>query len=256
MALFYVLVMLTLGYYQASNIIAESIKLKLSTGYVTYAHLALIGFKLILESGFVCTLICVVFYITAWLLDCFLWLFNVDEWAVPLLFKILQYKLYDSEIRIYQLLILFIAVLICRGKIKDNQNNIDYSIIRQHDSIFDITMDAFLRQKLVKISLTSRKVYVGIVYSEQFKQVDLGSIAIIPILSGARDKDSLIIHFDCNYSSVYKKIGLCDGKVDKEYDDKLAEFRIMLRVAEIESISMFDLKYFNDFEHVNISIEE
>ena len=245
MVVFYILVILTLGYYRASNIPVEKIKLKRSSGYGTYAHLGITGFGLILQGLFVLLLVFGMFYFFACIFD---WLISFFDDAIklaPYLTKIWLYEFPTIQMKTYHLGTLLFAWAMCEGQIRNCKDKIDYQAIRQQDSILDITIDALLKQTSVKISLKSKKVYVGLIYSEQFEQVDLDNIVIIPLLSVSRHKYTLVLNFDCNYSTVYEKNGF-------NFED-LPEFRIVFRVAEIESISLFNFNYFDDFEEVAYS---
>ena len=103
----------------------------------------------------------------------------------------------------------------------------------------------------VKISLKSRKVYVGIIQSEQFERVDLDNVVIIPFLSGYRDKDTLRIEFDCNYVAVYEKHVIYDNEfwlddnnlpiliLASDTMPRFKDFRLVIRLDEIESIFLF-----------------
>ena len=101
----------------------------------------------------------------------------------------------------------------------------------------------------MRLSLKSRKIYVGLIQSEQFERLDLENIVILPFLSGFRDKDSLSITFNHNYTDVYFKNQLIptDSQLDEQCAKKLDAFRVVIRVEEIESISLFDDRYFDDF---------
>lgn len=107
-------------------------------------------------------------------------------------------------------------------------------------------------QTPVKISLKSKKVYVGIVYREQFEQLNFDNLAIIPMISSYRDKDTPIVTFDCNYSEVYKKHQIIDKLKDFSELEKicLSDFLISIRSAEIKTISFFNIDMFDEFNQI------
>ena len=104
-------------------------------------------------------------------------------------------------------------------------------------------------QKPLRLSLKSRKVYVGLVMEEQFESGDLDYVLIIPLVSGYRDKDTLDIFFDCNYVSVYEKHGLVsEDELSEEKLLKLNDFRLAIKASEIESVAFFEFSVLNEFE--------
>ena len=61
---------------------------------------------------------------------------------------------------------------------------------------------------------------------------------------------SRVYIFDCNYLSVYQKHNISYSNPENEDKLSMKHFRNVIRVTEIESISLFDMKYFSDFERV------
>lgn len=119
--------------------------------------------------------------------------------------------------------------------------------LKNQDGLLSIALEAMEKSIPVKISLKSKKIYVGVIYSEQFEQMDFDNLIIIPYLSGYRDKDILRVVFDVNYTEFYTKKGLFNDEA--VYKDKLlAEFRLSIRVSEIESISFFDKDAFDEMQ--------
>lgn len=118
------------------------------------------------------------------------------------------------------------------------KHKVDASIIAMGRVLADSPLDALLYQsyiseeKLVMLSLSNRKMYVGVVNNmgepneiEGFDQ----EISLVPILSGYRDKDDLCVHWTTAYEDV----------------DKDKDLRIVIRQELIESASEFD---FNTWE--------
>lgn len=143
----------------------------------------------------------------------------------------------------------------CQRKInhdKEKQAEMDNwtSQLRSLDAILDIIIYASSEIKPVKISLKSRKVYVGVIVSEQFEHIDADNIVIIPYLSGHREKDTLVVNFDHNYLEVYKKNNNNhQPETDNTFAVDMKEFKCVIRLNEVESISLFDFKYYQDFHH-------
>lgn len=140
---------------------------------------------------------------------------------------------------------LFVA---CLWVIRDNQalknlskkHGVDARIILMGKVLADSPLDALLYEsyvsedKLIMLSLSNRKVYVGVVNNmgepnevEGFDQ----EISLVPILSGYRDKDDLSVHWTTSYKDV----------------DPNENLRIVIRQELIESASEFDFDTWEAF---------
>ncbi|TNL05405.1 hypothetical protein CYD30_22415 [Kosakonia cowanii] len=123
------------------------------------------------------------------------------------------------------------------------------------------TLDSMLLDALesspkepILITLSSRKVYVGIVNGIQEpteSEAPNSYISIFPIMSGYRDKDTLSINFTNSYPSEV----LVDSAItaDSQKKHKVKNMDILFRADEISHLSWFD---FELFEKVNDSIKE
>ena len=119
------------------------------------------------------------------------------------------------------------------------KHNVDASIIIMGKVLADSPLDALLYSsyagnEIIMLSLSNRKVYVGVVNNmgepnevEGFDQ----EISLVPILSGYRDKDDLNIHWTTTYEDV-----------DTEKD-----LRIVIRQELIETASEFDFDTWEAF---------
>lgn len=247
MAIFLVMLVLILGYYYSSNYPPECFRLKRSAGWETYVLLGSHGIRFVARGIIFTLVVYVVLYSVSTLLNIFSYLvFNHQPFSLE------GYLTTDVlEIKNYYFLITFGAIVACQTEL--NQKKVDFNQVYREmssaNNIVNLLFSAMDSQIPVKVSLKSKKVYVGIVDSAQFSSVDLENIVIIPYLSGYRHKDKLNVIFDCNYLSVYRKYNISNSggegvKVNLKY------FRNVIRVSEIESISLFDMKYFDDFERI------
>lgn len=107
------------------------------------------------------------------------------------------------------------------------------------DSPLDaILYDSYVSNKLIMLSLSSRKVYVGVVSSMSEPNEVEGydqEISLVPILSGYRDKDDLSVHWRTFYQDV----------------DPAGNLRIVIRQVLIESASEFDFDTWDAFATKN-----
>lgn len=106
---------------------------------------------------------------------------------------------------------------------------------------------SLLRKKVVLISLSSRKIYVGIIKSMGEPTESNGTnqeISLMPLMSGYRDKDTLNIMFTNNYN--YQES-------TKENNLKENNFEIVIDSSIIETASLFD---FTEYEKINTNMNK
>lgn len=247
MAALFLFLILIMGYYYASNSKIAKINLRRSAGWETYVYLGFHGTCFVLLG----VLICAVMYLPVWIiLSFFDWLFNA-KLNLSIL-KFLKYIIFDG-IQIYHVIISFLAYGVCKAKINEENSKQDLSEqlkqLSQNDGVVNLVLESAYKQKPIRVSLKSKKVYVGLVLAEQFERIDLDCIVLVPLLSGYRDKDTLDIFFDCNYYSVYEKNKLFE-RPEFSKDDmlKLEDFRLAIRISEVESVSLFDFRVIGEFE--------
>lgn len=247
MAVLFTMLVLVIGYYYAKNIPAEKINLRRSAGWETYVYLGFHGLRFLIMAIFIALIMWLIAYAVLWVIG---WLFSL---SLPVYMqRIVTHVLFD-EIQVYHVIITAFTWALCQGEIrnkKEQGNKLILENIRNYDSLLQLIIEAAADQKVLRFSLKSRKVYVGLVLAEQFETGDLDCVLIIPLLSGYRDKDTLDIFFDCNYASVYEKYSLFSAENTNESDRlmKIEDFRLAVRVNEIESVSFFDFHLFDDFE--------
>lgn len=123
-----------------------------------------------------------------------------------------------------------------------------------------LLIEASVRQYLLLITLGSRKFYVGIVICPRFENGKAEYLQIIPMLSGYRDKDTLVTHVTSNYKRLYVESGLMtaegrllepppsvEGEASKPRVE-IQDFRTLICFDEIETISFFDSDTYNKFK--------
>ncbi|WP_410685962.1 hypothetical protein [Avibacterium paragallinarum] len=250
MGVIFIMLILVLGYYYTTNYIPAKIALKKSTGWEAYVHLCKYGLEFVIQGSIVAISIYLLLYVTSCLLNLSAVLFSIDH-SFELHKSALDYNILSLSylnVPMWLALVCFFSFAICKSDIKKKNENISqrYTDLGKSSGVLSVILESAITQIPVKISLKSKKVYVGIVDSEQFEQADIDNVTIIPYLSGYRDKDTLFIHFDCNYVDVYNKYKITiDGQEDGDHN--LRHFRTVIRLSEVESISLFNPEYYDDF---------
>lgn len=258
MGILIILYILVLGYHYAISVPYEKIKLKRSAGWESYVYLAKHGFSFLIQS------LIILFLTVIWSLFVGLIvkliLANCGyTFSFLKIFNLINGLNYKGVNLIYTSFIAYFSWEACKSGVEYSRSKNQLEELRNEDAILNIVIDALLKRDTVKISLKSLKVYIGMIQSEQFERTDLDNITIIPILSGYRDSNDLQLILNCNYVPVYvengmfpeEKITTDKGLLNQEELNKLDDFRLTIRLSEIESISLFDQAHFNQFKSMD-----
>ncbi len=107
------------------------------------------------------------------------------------------------------------------------------------DSLSKLLLESMMSWNAVQLTLSSRKVYVGIsvgqLVRDDFSKHDY--IELIPLISGYRDKDTLDLTLTCNYEEFYESWGQI---ADDTWSERLTSFRVVIPLSEIKSAAFFD----------------
>lgn len=109
-------------------------------------------------------------------------------------------------------------------------------------------LEATFRQFAIVLTLSSRKTYVGLCLGDELTNGELEHIAIIPLLSGYRDKDDLSLNITTNYQKHFDN----EDINDEGYGDELTinDFRFIIPKENVESFSFFDLDTYIKFKEI------
>ena len=100
----------------------------------------------------------------------------------------------------------------------------------------------------IEFSLRSGKSYIGYVIETQFTLKNQSDIALIPIASGYRDKDTKKLVITTNYSQFIEKVFLEDGLEAEK--SGIYKFRLVIPMSEIVSARYFDREIYDLFQTV------
>jgi hypothetical protein len=98
------------------------------------------------------------------------------------------------------------------------------------------------------VTLSSRKVYIGVLTMPALENGSIEYIELLPIISGYRDKDELTLHLTTNYHDHYARRGLLSDIPMSPTSLTINSFRVVIPAKEIESMSLFDRETYNDFK--------
>ncbi|MCQ9087354.1 hypothetical protein [Vibrio alginolyticus] len=105
------------------------------------------------------------------------------------------------------------------------------------------------------ITISSKKVYVGLCLGEDFVDGHGDSVAIIPLMSGYRNGDTQDISFTTNYYKQYQNLGLDSQPTSKPIGESqrtlsLDDFRVVIAKREIHCMSFFDIEMYAQWEGI------
>ena len=112
------------------------------------------------------------------------------------------------------------------------------------DDISVIIYTAILKSMPVSITLDNNKVYVGYVLMTPDPCQELKAISLFPLVSGYRDSSNREMVLTTRYEEVYDRIL---NKESSDDDLEMDDFRLVLPMKRICSISLFDMVAYSHF---------
>ena len=113
------------------------------------------------------------------------------------------------------------------------------------DLIELLIAESIEEQRLVELSLRSRKSYIGFALESGITRQGESDIALIPIASGYRNKDTHELEITTNYAPVVRE------SLERMSDLEFNDFRIVLPMAEIISARVFHPEAYERFRREN-----
>lgn len=107
--------------------------------------------------------------------------------------------------------------------------------------------------RTVLITLSSRKVYVGIVHDISIESGEVEHFTILPILSGYRDKDTLTVKFTTNYYLHYEQHLDENGNPLDGNGSSFDDFIEMISVSKIDHLGSFDIDTYKKFSDLTLN---
>lgn len=249
MGIFGVMFILALGYRYNVSVPHKNNILKRSSGWVSYVVLA--------TDGIVSILLGLIAFAILSFLSLLISLFIEFgfSWQVAEINLYLQSLLPLFSNDYIKALIcglgLLFAYLANEIRLRNNAFQTDYDELKSLDGVLKIIIHAMETGSYIKVSLKSGKVYIGAVLGEQFENGDLDNITILPMESGYREKETLRLTLDCDYKSVYLNHGVIESTPNglHYHAERAEDMMMVIRVNQIESLSLFDANIYKEFEY-------
>lgn len=114
------------------------------------------------------------------------------------------------------------------------------------------------RSSPMMITISSQKVYVGLCLGEDLVDGRGDSVAIIPLLSGYRKKETQDVCFTTNYYVQYQNLDLINNPKSVPVGSSgrvltLDDFRVVINKGDIQYMSYFDIDMYAEWEGVDVS---
>ena len=111
--------------------------------------------------------------------------------------------------------------------------------------------ESIQEQKLIEVSLRTGKSYIGFARESGMTRRGEADIALIPVASGYRRKDTQELEITNHYAPVIQKLLTCESS--SESDLVYEDFQIVIPLCEVVSARIF---YFEVFEEFNRHLRE
>lgn len=244
-----IMVVLVCGYWYTENHYPSRTRQARSTGWLAYFYVAMHGAKFALQGFFGMALV----YVALLLLSLLL--------SVPHLFvadyAVRDYTswLTDTTLMNYPLFFELALALAClrawragetaRRAMRDGASSMaEYRKVAREDGMESLLLQAIEEEKLVFVTLKSRKVYIGYVAAPRIEHTQTQHLAIIPYISGYRDKDTLRYCEQHRYYELYLSQNITASSTPLN----LQHFRHLIPMEEVEAVSLFDAATYKIFD--------
>jgi len=243
-----IMVVLVCGFWYTQNHYQSRIKLARSNGWNAYFYVAMHGCKFAIQGFGVITVLFVILLLVSSIINLlsFIWpSFDVDLYSWMTNIKVMSYPLFF-------VLSLMMACLLASGQGSSAKRALEDDEIRQQayremaaqDGIESLLVQAIDEGKLIFVTMKSRKVYIGYVAAPRMEHHDTQHLAIIPYISGYRDKDTLRYHEQHRYYDLYLSKNISDDSQPLNFN----HFRHVMPMDQIEAVSLFDTETYKSFD--------
>lgn len=242
------MVVLVCGFWYTQNHYQSRIKLARSDGWNAYFYVAMHGLKLAVQGVAVVFIFFLLLLLITFIVNhiLFLWvIFDFDLYSWMTEIKIMSYPLF------FWLSLLMAGVMAwaqghnAKLALEDNEKRqLAYREMAAQDGIEALLLQAIDEDKLIFVTLKSRKVYIGYVAAPRMEHHETQHLAIIPYISGYRDKDTLRYHEQHRYFELYLSKNIDGVSVPLN----IMHFRHVIPMEQIEGVSLFDTETYESFD--------
>jgi hypothetical protein len=234
------MVLMVCGYWYSSRDLSTRFKFKRTFGWDVYFLVALYGCIFVIQGVIATAIVWLILLVTSAVMNELPQYFGPEHHRYHIEFMNWSFLGIQAPV----VIMLTFAVLFClyrsnwAGSARlDGQGRRElYHSLSRSNGVEHLLYQCMDSGELAWITLTSRRIYIGMIMSSSFDSNDANNLVLIPMLSGYRDKNSLDLVVEHNYSAWYARH---DITLTSEPQSAL-DFRKVILLDQIESLSLFD----------------
>ncbi|ORM71438.1 hypothetical protein HA48_15765 [Pantoea wallisii] len=233
------MVLMVCGYWYTSRDMSSRLKIKRSIGWDVYFLIALYGCIFVVQGVLATALVWLILLAASAANNTFALSADLHaRWHVD--FMTWSFLGIQAPV----VIMLTFAVLFCvyrsnwagSARLTAGSRKELYQRLSRSNGIEQMLLHCMEEGELAWITLKSRRIYIGMIHAATFEYANTANVVMIPMLSGYRDPRTLNLAVEHNYSRWYHKHDISFSSTPKS----ALEFRKVLMVSQIESLSLFD----------------
>ncbi len=250
-----IMVVLVCGFWYTENHYQSRIRHARTNGWTSYFYVAMHGCKFVIQ-GFGLVLFLYLLLLAVSLLISIPHLFSASyqmkdlySWLTDK--TILSYPVFFVLSMAAASFMAYVAGDVARKAIKNEEvRQAAYREMAAMDGVESLLVQAIDEDMLIFVTLKSRKVYIGYVAAPRIEHSHTQHLAIIPYISGYRDKDTLRYHEQHRYYELYLEKGIAANQHDRGLN--LQHFRHVIPMDQVEAVSLFDTGTYMSFDSYSV----
>ncbi|MGY0155901.1 hypothetical protein ACVQK1_01640 [Edwardsiella tarda] len=249
-----IMVVLVCGFWYTENHYQSRIYHARTNGWTSYFYVAMHGCRFVIQ-GIVITAVFYLFLLIISLLLSIPHLFSPEHGVRDLYSWItdktlLSYPVFFTISMVLACFLAYSAGFAAQKAMKDaSVRQAAYREMAAQDGVESLLVQAIDEDMLIFVTLKSRKVYIGYVSAPRIEHSHTQHLAIIPYISGYRDKDTLHYYEQHRYYELYLSKGITANSPGLN----LQHFRHVIPMDQVEAISLFDTGTYRSFEAEPVS---
>ncbi|AKL12390.1 TPA: hypothetical protein I8271_001719 [Kluyvera intermedia] len=229
------MVLMVCGYWYSSHDLSTRFKFKRSFGWDVYFLVALYGCVFVLQGMLATAVLWLVLLVSSLVTNALPGIFGPEYHHWHMTFMNWTFLGIQAPV----VIMLAFAVVFClwrsnwspAARLDTSGRRELYKHLSRANGVEGLVYQCMEKGDLAWITLTSQRIYIGMIHTATFDSADANNIVLIPMLSGYRDRETLDLHVEHNYSAWY---------ADHDIDVRAAvDFRKVLLLSQVESLSLF-----------------
>ena len=229
------MVLMVCGYWYSSHDLSTRFKFKRSFGWDVYFLVALYGCVFVLQGMLATAVLWLVLLVSSLVTNALPGIFGPEYHHWHMTFMNWTFLGIQAPV----VIMLAFAVVFClwrsnwspAARLDTSGRRELYKHLSRANGVEGLVYQCMEKGDLAWITLTSQRIYIGMIHTATFDSADANNIVLIPMLSGYRDRETLDLHVEHNYSAWY---------AGHDIDVRAAvDFRKVLLLSQVESLSLF-----------------